>query len=71
MPRFPSYVGERADAKFDYHPKARPAPVQLFPAQAAAPKRRRFELHDDEQNAFWEIEVIGTKHRVRFRGPSR
>lgn len=94
VPRFPSYVGERADAQFDYHPKARPAPVQLFPPQAdsggqqaAAPRRRRFELHDDEQNllvaadaapgqpseslprarhAFWEIEVVGTKHRVRF-----
>jgi DNA ligase-1 len=77
VPRFPSYVGERADAKFDYHPKAKPPPVQLFqppatttsapmPSAGTQKKTRRFELHDGDENAFWEIEVVGNKHRVRF-----
>jgi len=74
VPRFPSYVGERIDAKFDFHPKVKPPVVQLFakpaesPATEPSPRMgiRRFELHSDEENAFWEIEVIGNKHRVRF-----
>jgi DNA ligase-1 len=67
VPRFPSYVGERIDAKFESHPKPRPPVVQLFPKQeASATTVRRFELHDEDQSAFWEIEVIGNKHRVRF-----
>ncbi len=105
VPRFPSYVGERIDGKFDFHPKVKPPVVQLFPRPAAVESEsgsdsdsvsdsdsgsvsnsdsasesdsasvsdsvaragvRRFELRDDEQNAFWEIEVIGNKHRVRF-----
>jgi DNA ligase-1 len=81
VPRFPSYVGERIDAKFVSNPKPKAPVVQLFPKQAeerrveapiepattmAHTPKRRFELHDEEQNAFWEIEVIGNKHRVRF-----
>ncbi len=72
VPRFPSYVGERADAEFHPHPKEKPAPVQLFEktqksaGTGIAPKIRRFEMRDDETNAFWEIEVVGTKHRVRY-----
>lgn len=77
VPRFPSYVGERADAEF--HPVAvggrapnAPTAVQLFDktqksaGPGIAPKIRRFEMRDDDTNAFWEIEVVGTKHRVRF-----
>ncbi len=78
VPRFPSFVGVPIDKEFHSHPKEKPPPVKLFePAASTASttpvsattsskKLRRFELHDDEQNAFWEIEVVGDKHRVRF-----
>jgi len=77
VPRFPSYVGERVDAEFHPHPKEKPAPIDLTRAPTfdktqksagggLAPRVRRFELHDGETNAFWEIEVVGKKHRVRY-----
>ncbi len=77
VPRFPSYVGERIDAEFHPQPaKEKPAPVQIFdktqksPGGGLPPKVRRFEMQmnegDGESNMFWEIEVVGTKHRVRY-----
>ena len=103
VPRFPSYVGERIDAKFVSKPQERPKPIQIFRnaesetesagggdrggeaprwGRAEGEARRevsaqsarggtqslfeRYEFSDDETNAFWEIEVIGNKHRVRY-----
>jgi DNA ligase-1 len=54
VPRFPSYVGVRVDAK---------APsVLTVPAQ----KRRRFEMQDEGTRYFWEIEADGATHRVCY-----
>jgi DNA ligase-1 len=53
VPRFPIFVGERIDAKFESK-------------VARKPKTRRFELRDEDQNAFWEIEVVGAEQRVRY-----
>jgi DNA ligase-1 len=72
VPRFPSYVGEAIDKTFESHPKEKPAAVVLFektqksPEPIAAAKVRRFEMKDGDQNLFWEIEVVGNKHRVRY-----
>ena len=72
VPRFPSYVGEAIDKKFESHHKEKPAPVHLFektqksPEAVAPAKVRRFEMKDGDQNLFWEIEVIGNKHHVRY-----
>jgi len=72
VPRFPSYVGLAIDKTFESHPKAKPAPVQLFEKTQKSPepigpaKVRRFEMKEGDQNLFWEIEVVGNKHRVRY-----
>jgi DNA ligase 1 len=89
VPRFPSFVGVRIDAKEPSTlgaPRApdatSAAPPQTTSARAAAaapssrstpsrssePRngRRRFEMQDGETRYFWEIEVVGTKHRVRY-----
>jgi DNA ligase-1 len=72
VPRFPSYVGEAIDKAFESHPKEKPAPIKLFEKTQKSPepigpaKIRRFEMKDGDQNLFWEIEVVGNKHRVRY-----
>jgi len=72
VPRFPSYVGLAIDKTFESHPKAKPAPVQLFEKTQKSPepigpaKVRRFEMKEGDQHLFWEIEVVGNKHRVRY-----
>jgi DNA ligase-1 len=65
VPRFPSYVGERIDAKLAM-PKPRPIPAPQAPHASAPSGRRRFELEDGDRRLFWEIERDGAKHRVRF-----
>ncbi|MDF2693181.1 MAG: ligase [Labilithrix sp.] len=89
VPRFPSFVGVRIDAKepstlvtprapgaAQARPTAAPtvsagaARVAASPAPVAAavraPVRRRFEMEDGDTRYFWEIETVGTKHRVRY-----
>jgi DNA ligase-1 len=74
VPRFPSYVGIRADAQ--WKGKAAPAPVVSVSAARAPAKRvaatssslqrRRFEMEDGDTRYFWEIEQDGARHRVRY-----
>jgi DNA ligase-1 len=69
VPRFPSYVGLRADAVW----KGKAAP-EVTPRAAAKPAarakpsagRRRFEMQEGDTRYFWEIEQDGMRHRVRF-----
>ncbi len=73
VPRFPSYVGVRHDADWPASPagqvhKTKVAPKP--PAAAATPvssvQTRRFELTEGASSKFWEIEVRGAEHTVRF-----
>jgi DNA ligase-1 len=70
VPRFPSYVAERFDAKGPSalsEPKPAPKPAPKPTASALTDgRRRRFEMTDGETRYFWEIERDGAKHRVRF-----
>jgi DNA ligase-1 len=76
VPRFPSYVGIRHDAEW---PAAAPSPAPLrkkataatAPASSPPPAstggpRRRFELTEGASSKFWEIELRGHEHIVRF-----
>jgi DNA ligase-1 len=69
VPRFPSYVGPRADAVW----KGKPAPTVVSTPPKAAPRkpaaragRRRFEMQEGDTRYFWEIERDGVRHRVRY-----
>jgi DNA ligase-1 len=64
VPRFPSYVGVRIDARAPSTLAAPAAPAAK--AAPARPGRRRFEMKDGETRYFWEIEMEGEVHRVRF-----
>lgn len=79
VPRFPSYVGVRVDAKapstlatktetVPRRPAAAPAPARPAPVapSPARPGVRRFEMRDGDTQYFWEIEADGAKHRVRY-----
>lgn len=77
VPRFPSYVGVRMDAREPSiisapkpvsKPAMAPSPAPTPTAKAASPsgKRRRFEMSDGESRYFWEIVQEGESHRVRF-----
>ena len=54
IPRFPSYVGVRVDAR----PGPLPATTKPVAAPAAAGKRR-FECAEGTSNKFWEVSVSG------------
>lgn len=72
VPRFPSYLGVREDIAF---PAAAAAPEAL-PAEVLVPPKekgkeavmagRRFEFVEGGSSKFWEIEVQGQGHTVRF-----
>jgi DNA ligase-1 len=76
VPRFPSYVGIRADApspaassKPAKHSRTTPKPVQEeLPTAIAttAAGARRFEFSEGSSNKFWEVTVRGSKMTVRF-----
>jgi DNA ligase-1 len=56
VPRFPTYVGVRDDVR-----------LPTLPTPSAARRVRRFEKREpDGTRKFWEIEVDGSRHRVRF-----
>jgi len=59
VPRFPSYVGVRIDAKV-------PSALARAEPPASDARRRRFEMQDGATRYFWEIEADGARHRVRY-----
>jgi DNA ligase-1 len=75
VPRFPTYVGVREDVAW---PAAASAPALATPVSAPTPAppaavaaspgtaARRFEWSGDGSSKFWEIEVDGSQHTVRF-----
>ena len=74
VPRFPSYIGVRHDAEW---PVAAPSPAPLKKATSATPPpsspppastgpRRRFEFTEGGSSKFWEVELRGHEHIVRF-----
>ncbi len=80
VPRFPTFVGERIDGRF--HSTATPgSKVRRVtsdtassirtstspPARSPSMSTRRFEMTDDDETRyFWEIELDGSKQKVRF-----
>ncbi|MFN7975657.1 MAG: DNA ligase [Acidobacteriota bacterium] len=71
VPRFPSYVAVRNDialppaATPKPGPKPKPGSTEATPPSAPG-ACRRFELVDGASSKFWEIEVSGATHTVRF-----
>jgi DNA ligase-1 len=76
VPRFPSFVGIRAEAaetppavKMDKKPvssKNPPPPKKEKPAMPSETKPRRFEFSEGTSNKFWEISQSGTDVTVRY-----
>jgi DNA ligase-1 len=69
VPRFPSYVGVRADAPsakvaVPAKPKAAAASTTAITPSKAG--KRRFEFADGSSDKFWEIEVAGAEVTVRY-----
>lgn len=67
VPRFPSYVGERIDARLPKTPvtklkPSKPAPTPAAPSAGA----RYFEFVGGGSSKFWEIEVTGTAFVTRY-----
>lgn len=75
VPRFPSYVGVRADAPQSAAPAIqkppaapeRTPPIRVAsPAPAAGTKPRYFEFVDDKSNKFWEVSQSGSEMTTRW-----
>jgi len=71
VPRFPSYVGERVDVTMPAPTKkSSPAPPAVAPASKPAsnkpPPDYFVRLEHPTENKFWEIEVRGASHFIRF-----
>ena len=65
VPRFPSFVGVRAEAAVAAaSPKK--AKVASSPAQVSAPAKRRFEFVEGTSSKFWEIALAGHEVTVRY-----
>lgn len=60
VPRFPSYVGIRAESA------APPAPTRTQAPVKSAATVRRFEFNESTSHKFWEISVQGTEVAVRY-----
>jgi DNA ligase-1 len=60
VPRFPTYVGVRADAEWTGRP---PESIDAAPIEG---RLRRFEKSDGESRTFYEIEVRGSSCYVRW-----
>jgi DNA ligase-1 len=63
VPRFPSYVGIRADAPVTIKPSP---PKQQRPTMPAVASTRRFEFMSGGSDKFWEIQTNGNEVTVRF-----
>jgi len=76
VPRFPSYVGVRADPDEQAFAKVKaalpgPAPTRAVAMPAASSMAtgaptRRFELDDGSTRKFWELTLSGASFTVRF-----
>jgi DNA ligase len=65
VPRFPSFVGVRAEAALAT-PAPKPAAAPGSVPQGAASASRRFELIEGKSSKFWEISVTGSEVTVRY-----
>jgi DNA ligase-1 len=67
VPRFPSYVGVRAEAPAAERP-AQPAPQEagIATKTLSAGGTRRFEFSEGKSNKFWEVSSAGTEVTVRY-----
>ncbi len=72
VPRFPSYVGLRADpdekafAEVKRQAPRPPAPAPAASSSGPVTGERRFEFDDGTSKKFWEISVSGASFTVRF-----
>jgi DNA ligase-1 len=69
VPRFPSYVGVRAETERSTSPMSSGGSKKAAPtatAVASTPGTRRFELVDGQSSKFWEISVQGLEVTVQF-----
>ncbi len=62
VPRFPSYVGVRAEGP----PQPAPKHAAVTTPRTAASATRRFELSEGKSNKFWEVTLQGTEVTVRY-----
>ncbi len=65
VPRFPSFVGVRAEAALAT-PTSKPVAAPGSVPQTAAAASRRFELVEGTSSKFWEISVAGSDVTVRY-----
>jgi DNA ligase-1 len=69
VPRFPSFVGVRAESKESAAPTQTTSSSMKVSETTSGPQsaeRRRFEYSDGKSNKFWEISSSGTEVTVRF-----
>jgi DNA ligase 1 len=72
IPRFPSFVRERADvaptatAVSVPKPKAEPAPKPVMKAVTSSGGARRFEFEEDGSSKFWEVSVSGSAMTTKW-----
>lgn len=63
VPRFPSYVGVRAESQTS---PVTPKEGAVIMSPAATVETRRFEFSEGNSNKFWEVSVQGKNVHVRF-----
>jgi DNA ligase-1 len=67
VPRFPSYVGERIDARPSPLPTVpKPAPTPATVSSAGGGAARYFEFAEGTSNKFWEVSVSGNDLTTRW-----
>jgi DNA ligase-1 len=62
VPRFPSYLGLRAEGS----PSPAPQPKTTTAKAISGATKRRFELAEGKSNKFWEVSIEGTEVTVRY-----
>lgn len=66
VPRFPSFVGVRAEAAVIATPAPKKPGTARSAAQEAAPAARRFEFVEGSSSKFWEVAQAGKEVTVRY-----
>jgi DNA ligase-1 len=64
VPRFPSFVGVRADAPSPASPVPQPGGIAM--SSATTTGTRRFEFTEGSSSKFWEVSARGAEVTVRF-----